>query len=373
MGTLRGYVTSVRRFLTFCIKYKVDATTPPYDPTFMCYWLSHEVKSYGNAQSLRNWEAAVSWLGLCVAQIDNTSWFRNTEYRQTRRTLIFRYKLPPQEKMPFTLKHLVLYTKYRKITPLTYWTAPFDDLLEILWLQMLFLTLSRPCELLRRPGDETKMGLKWGDFKYKNHHAHYFLLKVWHFKNQKARREPKDLTLSNTSCGSTSCDCWLINPYKIFYVLLKRRQELASRQHLTKRQRKHLPTSKDNYIFVRQSGHELTTKNTKIIIEDMARVTKVLEPHKYTEYSLRVGGATHCAAAGIPDALMYRYVGWDPTRLPDSARRYQRPTLEMRLQFPHAMLHGFTNEFGHHHQLLPTPGLFFDPWNSNQPELWQHR
>jgi hypothetical protein len=90
-------------------------------------------------------------------------------------------------------------------------------------------------------------------------------------------------------------------------------------------QRLNLNTQADDHIFVRSTGTVMTTRNTKRVIQDMAHMVGVLEPEKYSEYSLRVGGATHCTAAGIPDGLMYRYVGWDPSRLPDSGRRYVRP------------------------------------------------
>lgn len=192
---------------------------------------------------------------------------------------------------------------------------------------------------------------------------------VLHFKNQRARRVPKELTISNTRCNrGKNCNCYYINPYHLFYVLLKRREQLYSHPNLTCRQRRNLNTKPDDHVFVRSTGTVMTTRNTKRVIQDMARMVGVLEPEKYSEYSLRVGGATHCTAAGIPDGLMYRYVGWDPSRLPDSGRRYIRPPLELRLRFPYFLLHGFIDESNNQHPIVVVPGLFHDPWAVSDPD-----
>jgi len=115
----------------------------------------------------------------------------------------------------------------------------------------------------------------------------------------------------------------------------------------------------------------MTTSNTKPVIAQMARICRVLEPECYSEYSLRVGGATNCSAAGIPDALMYRYVGWDPSQLPDIAKRYQRPTLEMRLEMQNYMLHGFVQDNGQCHGIRHLPGMIHDPWTGDMPNAWR--
>ena len=329
----------------------------------MCYWLAIQVRRYCGCQAIRQWEAAVTWFGQCMGADSNTSWRQHYDYVSLRKTLIFRYQLPPTEKMPFTLKHIIEYTKARGVLPGKYWTVPYDDLLEIVWLQLSFLTMSRPCELLRKPSDDHKFGLKFADFQYHNPYDwHFYKLKVWHYKNQRSRRLPKDLLISDTRCGDTTCHCTIVNPYILLYVLLKRRKILAKMPHQTALQRRMLPDHPKNPIFVRRSGHELTTRNTGSIISHLAQVSRVLEPEKYTEYSLRVGGATHCTAAAIPDGLMYRYVGWDTRALPDSGSVYKNPTLELKLRFPYFMLHGFVDYFGRQYPLHPQPAIFHDPW-----------
>ena len=68
---------------------------------------------------------------------------------------------------------------------------------------------------------------------------------------------------------------------------------------------------------------------------------------------LLFGDTTHSSAAGIPDALMYHYVGCDPSNLPDTARRHHRPTLEMRLPMQRFMPHGFIDidQFGRRNEM----------------------
>ena len=372
IGTLTGYVAVIRRFLTFCNEFRYNPTELPYPAKFMCYWISYQTKRLKSANSIRTWEAAVTWLGYCVRQIGNQGWRNDPEYISTRKTIVARNSTSISEKFPFTLQHLITYTKHRNVTPETYYTCEFDALVDITWLQLLFTTLSRPCELLRKPGDEDKPGMCFKDFKYHDPKGyHYFILKVRHYKNQRKRMEPKELIIANTLCGKKSCDCRLINPYHLFYILIKRRNKLAKSTHLNKIQKTQLQCNRNNKIFVHFSGEEMTTKNTKAIIKHMALIVQVLEPEKYSEYSLRVGGATHCTAAGIPDALMYRCVGWDPSKLPDSAKRYQRPTLELRIQFPYFLLHGFKDAFGHQHKVMPVVGLIHDPWQHTQPTAWR--
>ena len=337
----------------------------------MCYFIGWQCRRLKSANSIRSWEAAVTWLGQCLAQINNESWKKNIEYISTRTSLIAQFGKPTKELLPFTLQHIITYTKNRNVTPDKYWTCAYDDLLDITWLQLLFITMSRPCEILNKPGDNTKNGLTFNDWKYRNPPgAHYFQLSVLHYKNQKSRLTPKELTLSSTSCGSDSCNCRYINPYYLFYVLISRRRKLSKLPSLNQKQLTNLQTKRHNHLFVRRCGTIMTTTNTKPIIKHMISTIQVLEPHKYSEYSIRVGGATHCTAAGIPDALMYRYVGWDPRQLPDSAKKYIRPPLELRLKTPFFMLHGFTDSFGKHHKVLPACGLFHNPWELNSPSAW---
>ena len=374
-ATIIAYLAPIRRFIAFCTRYNYSIFNVPYDPKLMQYWVASECRRVNNAASLTSWESAIKYFSLCITNKSNDQWYKHPQYRTFRRRIRFRYQLPPTEKLPFTLQHLVNYTRARNVTPETYWTAPYDDIVEITWLQLLFTTLSRPCELLKSPGNATKRGLRYSDFRYRRPgKARYWRLMVLHYKNQRARRVPKELTISDTRCShgkrsnGTHCNCYYINPYHLFYVLLKRREQLYRRPNLSRRQLRNLNTTADDHIFVRSTGEIMTTRNTNDVIRDMARTLGVLEPEKYSEYSLRVGGATHCTAAGIPDGLMYRYVGWDPSRLPDSGRRYVRPPLELRLRFPYFLLHGFVNEFNKQHPVTVVPGLFHDPWAVSDPD-----
>lgn len=373
IGTLRGYITYVRQFITFCMEHRQDAMRMPWHPIFMQYWLAHMVLRYkSSVQSMRSWEAAVSWLGLCISGHSNTAWYKDPGYQQLRKHFIREYKVPPCEKYPFTLTHLAKYVSARGVFPGRYREIDYDILLEVLWIILLFITISRPCEILNRPCDKQKLGLRLKDIRHKIlYDAKYWELTVWHYKNQKARRVPKIVTIAPSICRRRHCICRIINPYKLLYEVVRRRQRLT-RNVYTKAQRENLTNHADSQFFVRSNGTPMTTNNTKSIIAEMTRICEVLEPQCYTEYSLRVGGATCCSAAGIPDALMYRYVGWDPSNLPDIAKRYQRPPLELRLQMQFFMLHGFVMDNGRRHGVRYIPGMVHDPWESSTPDHWKY-
>jgi hypothetical protein len=308
---------------------------------------------------------------MCLSGATNQSWYLHREYQLLRKHFIREYRIPPCEKLPFTLKHLATYTRARGVLPGKYRSVDFDTILEVLWITLLFITISRPCEILNRPCDAKKLGLRLKDIRYRKQFDYrWWELKVWHFKNQKSRRVPKTVTIGKSSCKRRNCMCRIINPFKLLHEVNRRRQILA--QHtVTSKQKLNLKNTGNNLFFVRSNGTPMTTRNTKPIIQEMARICRVLEPEQYTEYSLRVGGATHCSAAGIPDALMYRYVGWDPSHLPDIAKRYQRPTLEMRLQMQYYMLHGFESDSGRNHGIRHIPGMIHDPWAFKEPDAWK--
>ena len=370
IGTLAGYVTYVRRFSSFCIKFKYNIMTVPYPAPFMMYWLGHEVRHYRNAQSMRSWESAIKWLGSCLGDQGVNAWYRESRYQALRKRIIREYVVPPCEKFPFLMRHLAAYTRYKAVISGNYMTVPYDALLEVLWLQLLFMTMSRPCELLNRPCDKHKLGLRYRDCQHVTIYGQrFFRISVWHYKNQRARRVPKELTISPSTCHRDNCMCRIINPYALLVAILKRRKRMQPFLWSAS-QKKALAIKPDALLFIRFSGMEMKTTNTAPIIADMARVSRVLEPQFYSEYSLRVGGATHCSAAGIPDALMYRYVGWDPSKLPDVAKRYQRPPLEMRLQMQNYMLHGFVDHNGRHNDVRLIPGMIHDPWANGSPSRW---
>lgn len=338
----------------------------------MCYWLTWMVKFYNDSvQSIRSWESSVSWLGLCLSNTDNRSWYKHPAYQSLRKQVIREYRIPPCEKHPFTLRHLAVYTAHRKCFPGRYQLIDYDILLEVTWIQLMFLTMSRPCELLNRRSDKNKNGLRIRDIVYVRQYAYrYYQLKILHFKNQAARRVPKTVTIAPAVCGTALCLCTLINPFQLITECLRRRATMADHLISTK-QRANLTIDAASHFFVHSDGSVMTTSNTKPVIAQMAQICRVLEPECYTEYSLRVGGATNCSAAGIPDALMYRYVGWDPSQLPDIAKRYQRPTLEMRLRMQHYMLHGFVQANGRCHGIRHLPGMIHDPWTGDMPNAWR--
>ena len=187
--TLSGYMTYVRRFVQFCNLYKFPVRQASWHPKFMCYWLTWMVKVVykDSIQSIRSWEAAVTWLALCVNEIDNKAWYQHTLYRSLRKQLLRDYQLPPCEKYPFTIQQLATYTAHRKCFPGRYRKIPYDTLLEVTWIQLLFMTMSRPCEMLNLPCDANKFGLRLKDIVRITHFEYaYFDLAVWHFKNDDA-------------------------------------------------------------------------------------------------------------------------------------------------------------------------------------------
>jgi hypothetical protein len=222
----------------------------------------------------------------------------------------------------------------------------------------MFFTCSRPCELLNQKSDKDKCGLRWKDLIYvktgsEDDPIRYWQIFIRHFKNQRHRAVPKEIWLGSSKCakckdgrGHCAAFCHYLDPFTLLYWVRRRRKALMRDSRLSLARRMKLSVYDDAKVFVLSTGWELRTHETSFYIKEFVRLCHLLEPKRYSEYSLRVGGTTQAAAAAIPDGYTYAWVDWSPSKLPDAARRYCRPAKEELLKMPYYMLHGFVSTNG---------------------------
>ncbi len=129
-----------------------------------------------------------------------------------------------------------------------------------------------------------------------------------------------------------------------------------------KREMKRIARAKRNfsreaksYIFVWGDGKIITTADIARIARSITRVNGTSEPHRYTAYSLRIGGTTLAARARIDRALILHYIGWSTKRLPHVSMGYIRWKDDDFVKVPRFMIHNANNEVAR----------VYDPWTTN--------
>lgn len=365
-ATLEGYIIHIRVFLWLCERLNYALVPGPWDPDLMSMYLEvQRMRLHNSVQSYRTWESAVKWLGRCLNGTDGSHWYHNADYRVHRDQMLKEFYRPPADKLPFYIEHIRAYTLHHGVRPGRYTSVSYDALLFTLWLQLCFITFSRPCEVLNQPSDDDKCGLRWKDVEFieQSPTVRYWRILVRHFKNQRHRGVPKEIWLGDASCGIFRCPtgCRYINPFWLLHFVRERR--LSHLESMSPTRRQALDVTGDAKVFVRWDGTEMLTTSTRHIIQDVIRINDLSEPHRFSEYSNRVGGTTQASAAAIPDGYQYAWVGWSKSNLPDSAKGYCRPGNQKLLRMPFYLLHGFTATNGHDATPRHDPAMFRDLWD----------
>ena len=340
----------MRSWVIFCHWVHEDPWLQPFDPQLVIYWIADRVQQIGHIKSLRQWTAMLSWL----CQLDQVQPLYQSDITFCRfiKALKKQYDEEADPRLPFKPQHIIQYTKHLIGSLSSVDTASYNALLIVTIIQTFFFTMCRPSELLLSPHSSTKWSLTFPDIhKIKQHQSlavpSYYHFTIRSFKNQKTRKVVKNVYLGNTrflphsftKCTDSHCSCHILNPAFLISKLIQRQCQSSN-------------TPK--YLFCNESGSPISTTDFTNYIRTMTTFLHLPEPHRYTPYSLRIGGTTCASSHHIPDAKILQYVGWRPSKLPQMSHRYTR--------FDQTQLQSFASEMIH--SPLTNTTSVYDPWTT---------
>ena len=361
LGTYINYIAPLRRWMQFTMELNISPLVFPYDTEVVIYWITDEIKRVGSTQSIKSWEGSVRWLGKMLGW-DNEHWRQHPRYKDYREAAIKRWSRPPNQKLPITIEHLLAMARRYDIRQSTLYRIDFDLLVQWTALVWLFLTFSRPCELLRRTQNNTEFGLNIGEVQ------EVTLIKggkpaleiqIDRFKNAISRQCVKVIYVRDTDCGQSHCTrCDSLNPLHLYRIMKHRRAQLQ-RQCLphTEKWRRLSPSTASNPLFVLSSGRAVTSSVIQRGIDKVMAAAGLRKSKDYTPYSLRIGATTQAHRVKICHAKILQYVGWQLNSLPDMAYRYTRYPPQSLQWMAHDLVHGTT-------AMVSDRGTntIYDPW-----------
>ncbi len=319
----------------------------PFDPMTVAFFISDRTMALNSIKSYSRWTAALNWLSISAGFAP--TYMNDPVFQQFVRGLQIKYDLPPKERMPYKLHHIINTFKHFKLEPDNYKNVPFNVLAEGLIILLYFITASRPSELLynryvaRNGVDIIIRGLKHGDLhniEDLHHNMVYWHLIVRSYKNQRALKIYKNIYIANTTCNfrhshpdplKGPCICRYFHFTKMLHTYLERKEERG------------LPMDDDNFLFVYHDGTPIRSETISKLTKLMNNINNIEQFDLYTPYSLRIGGTTRCAMKGIPQVQILRFVGWTASRFVNIANRYVRLAPWELARTPFHMIHGFPN------------------------------
>ena len=235
--------------------------------------------------------------------------------------------------------------------------------------------MSRPAELLKSKNANKIDGLRYEDLhktKDGEHGVAIYELDIQNYKNAASRQIIKKIYIADTKCRDVRCtECKLSNPFALLNKMLKRRKRLfreakqkyyatprGSYRAVHWRNRAKALRLRNNPLFIWENGNEVNTTELGKLAKDVAMINRVMKPQQYTAYSLRIGGTTTAALAGIEHPMILKYVGWSSSRLADCAQRYMRYSPFQLCRVPFMMIHGVDKDDKNYKN-----AKIYDPWS----------
>eukprot|EP01083_Nonionella_stella_P317872 1159294_1 len=186
-----------------------------------------------SAASIWQWHSMLMWL--CDLVDDPADWASARDYRRFRSAAIFQYTVPPRQRVPLFLKHIVQYSKVLMGRISKAESIPHNTFIKVWLAQLLFCSISRPCELVDAPYSSTKVGLRWCHHKpvaIKPHQRREYLdfsrLEVISVKNIKYKGVSKWINLGDArldnghKCKISNCPCRFVNPFLLLQIWIRR-------------------------------------------------------------------------------------------------------------------------------------------------------
>ena len=356
----KNYLPSMRDFHGYCDSIGESPCEFPMDEEMIMFWIMDKTLRSGSAASICTWTASIAYLHEIADEVP--LYKEIPKFKQFVSDVKARYGGEDDPRLPITLAMLMDYTHHLQAYGENVFNIPLDTLVKVVIMQLLWISMARPSEVLKSVGSKTKTGILYSQMQchaLKIHpksriqisgdaHRHAIPFQMWRcevaaFKNQKYKKKPKYIYVGDTRCihslcaskrNSKSlhrCPCTFINPSRLIKVLYHRYSL-----------RPNLHPEPNKPFFRWQSAETVTTTHLTKIIEEFRQITKIPTPdrHRYTTYSARIGGATHAGNLGIAQAKLLKYVGWSAAKLPQIQFRYQRYTSTQFANFGFEMLHG---------------------------------
>ena len=373
--TKENYVSVLRHYWNFMLCVGLNPLQVPLDPMHCIFYLQERINMSGSIASSSTWTATFNWISEIAGA--PTSYKHDIEYITYLKAINKKYNKGKDQRMPFTRAHI---NKYN----ITLWNkdmeqhgyVKYDTLMKLLLINIYFFTMSRPAELLRSKSANKINGLKYEDLHKSRDEEHGVLiyeLDIQNYKNAASRQIIKKIYIADNKCRKIDCtECTLSNPFALLHSMLKRRKNLyrkatakywatrtTSYSSVHWRNRAMSLKLKNNPLFVWENGNEINTTELGDLAKEVAAINGVLKPQQYTAYSLRIGGTTAAAIAGIEHPMILKYVGWSSSRLADCAQRYMRYSPFQLCRVPFMMIHG-ANKYNNRHRQI---AKIYDPWS----------
>ena len=379
-GTKDSYTSSLRHWINWNLEYDEDPFEMPICPQKATLWIQQRFKENGNIKSIKTWKAVLYWL--CQLSGHPPTYKKDFEYDRYVKAIQKKYKEGQDHRLPYLINHIkefIISLWDKTGSKITY-----ENVTRAALTTLYFCSMSRPSELVKPSGNDGKCrGLKmyhmrsFTDFE---HGVPMMEFTVDLYKNQASKQIKKKIYICSTKCThSKSCTCHWINPYNLILRMLKKRSKLVSklRKELRKLPRNSneyeeksitiqnlLPTDQ-NYLFVHSNGSPFSIPDVKKLSIDINNINKIVDPHHFTPYSLRIGGTTRAYLSGIEHPMILKYVGWSASRLADCAQRYMRFAPYQLAQVPFKLIHP--------KRLRADSGKIYDPWSERLDQKYYNK
>ncbi len=358
LGTKTHYISALRQFVIYCESIRVYPFEMPIPTETVMYFIADRIDSMKSNSSIKNWTGMLGWLHKVYGAVP--IYKNDNDCSAYIAALDKQYGSSPDTRLPFTLDHIYNYILSLGVSVQTRETCNLDNLLKAVVILVYFITMCRPCELVLSKWGNRHKGISFFDIsKLTVNNKKVVDVTVKQHKSMRRKKDPKHTFITNTFCGSLTCKCNILNPYKLFSAYVIRRIKLQ------KLKNKKVMTAEN--IFVWTSGHRVNTTDITKLVKEIVNTNNIPlnERHRYTSYSLKIGGATQACAMGIDHIMLLKFVGWSDSFLKDSSMSYIRPKIELLVQVPFQMIHGTPNTNISKFEEFMNKGLVFDPWTRN--------
>jgi len=390
IGTKVNYISVLKDWCTFCALCGENPMHVSPNPKLVIYWFYSRLnKSQKGANSMDTWQSALSWL---IHMIGGEPTYMKTRLFDMHKKVITKlHKKPTRTKLPFQLTWIVTWLKRTNVTPTTWWTCPFNDLMKSVLVLFIYFTISRPSEIYMTNKTENPNweiitpGLQLGHVQMINELLH---IEVWWYKNQEIRHVPKHIFISSPLCTNPNCKCRYLDFILMYQILRSRR--IAQFRKLV-RERENAPTwrshvnidnkldklglGNDKFLFVDDTGTVWGPSQFSTLFRNIRATVGMSNPHFFPPYSLKNGSMSMVNLQDIPLLKVIKFVAWSVKRLPHMSQRYIKIGVDEMSTIPYEMIHGVIRN-GDKRTCCDLSDRPLTPFNlSNAAEMtkmWQH-
>ncbi len=323
------------------------------------YFIADRVDHMNNTSSMGNWRGMLNWLHRIYGV--SPTYSSHQDFYAYCEALGKQFGTSKDTRLPFTIDHIHTYLCSLGVSVKTRASVNINKLLKAVIVLIYFFTMCRPCELVFSPWGNKKPGLVFDNIKLNTlkNNKKFVNVDVYYHKTKSNNQDPKHTFITDTSCSKLTCKCHVLNPYKLLSAYIQRR--LKSRIVLT-----------SENVFVWNDMKKVTTKDITMLVKEIISANSIpnCDSHRYTSYSLKIGGATLACGMGVDHVLLLKYVGWSDKFLSDSSISYIRPDSNTLITIPFKMIHGYDNPLFSDSIKSFKQGMVFDPWTKNR---WRKR